>query len=46
MTSFFSSRLVIITMIGLLSCQTILQKSPTVFTVGPWVAMYARSSPP
>lgn len=38
-TSFFSSKLVIITMIGLLSCHTILQKSPTVFTVGPCVAM-------
>lgn len=45
-TSFFSSRFVIITMIGLPSCHTILQKSPTVLTVGPWVAMYAHSSPP
>ncbi|TNN59822.1 hypothetical protein EYF80_030007 [Liparis tanakae] len=26
-------------MIGHLSCHTILQKSPTVFTVGPWVAI-------
>ncbi len=44
-TSFFSFSLVIMTMAGDSSCQAICQKSFTVFTMGPWVAMNAFSSP-
>lgn len=39
LTSLFSFSLVTMTMILLLSCHTMSQKSPTVCTMGPWVAM-------
>lgn len=44
-TSFISSMLVIMTMMGVRSCHTMRQKSATVLTMGPWVAMYTFSSP-
>jgi hypothetical protein len=37
--------LVIMTMMGVRSCHTMRQKSATVLTMGPCVAMYTFSSP-
>lgn len=44
-TSLRSCSLVIMTMRGASSCHTISQKSVTVFSMGPWVAMYSRGRP-
>lgn len=44
-TSLRSWSLVIMTMRGASSCHTISQKSVTVFSMGPWVAMYSRGRP-
>lgn len=44
-TSFISSMLVIMTMMGVCSCHTMRQKSATVLTMGPCVAMYTFSFP-